>query len=321
MNGNEYYNNIYLAKIENQIDKITNDEYKNLVIGFNRYMVTEGSMTRTRDNYIKTVVVFLNDIDKPLKEIGFTDYVNYLSKYTDKTSSYQVQIYTALKKFSNYIYTSEYTLVDGMKSVKRPKTVESIQTKQKRDNNYLTQEEMEKYLNNVKYKKTDNNVRDWFLIQLMLNTGLRLSAIAKIDLEDIDEKKQILKVVEKRGKIRTCIFSDSLMETYEKWIKERKEKYNPVDSALFVTKEGTRLTPKAIDKIVRKYGRGVKDIEITPHKLRATYGTMIYEKTGDIYLTKQCMGHSDIHTTMLYIRGQEEKAQKKAAEIMSNLTF
>lgn len=327
MTGNEYYDNYFSDKIKKEIENLQNEKQKEVVGNFSQYMSIEGIMIRTKENYVGTVRRFLNATQKELDQIGFADYTGYMSEHIDKTSSYQIQIYTALKKFAEYLKIIGIAKENEMDGVKRPKSREKIETKEKREHNYLNKGEVDRLLTNVrngasKYeRKADNKVRDYFLIQLMLNTGLRMSAITKMDVNNIDKENNIIKIVEKRGKIRTCVLSEALMNLLEKWLEVRETEYNPVDSALFLTRKGTRLTTKGAAKLIEKYGEGIKEFKMTPHKLRATYGTMIYENTGDIYLTQKCMGHSNVQTTMLYVRGQEEKAQKKAAEIMSSITF
>lgn len=327
MTGNEYYDNFFTKRIQNEIDNIIREEQRELVKNFSQYMSIEGVMTRTRENYIGTIKRFLNCVDKNVADINFSDYTSYMCKFIDKTSSYQIQVYTALRKFADYLKVVGITSDNRMENVKRPKSRESINTKEKRDHSYLNRSEMERLLLNTrigvsKYERRDNNsVRDYFLIQLMLNTGLRMSAITKMDVSNIDMENKLIKIVEKRGKVRTCVLSDQLMKLLEDWLEVREEEYNPLEDALFVTRKGTRLTTKGASKLIEKYGEGIKEFKMTPHKLRATYGTMIYEATGDVYLTQQCMGHSNLNTTLLYVRGQDEKAQRKAAEIMSDLTF
>lgn len=327
MNGEKYIENKANGNIKRTIDNIIREDQREVVKKFNTYLAAQGIMIKTRENYICKIKMFLNKVDKDLREITFDDYVSYMSQNLDKSSSYQIQIYTALRNFADYLCIAGITKKNNMEGVKRPKARESIETKEKRDHNYLNQDELEKFLLNVKMgtskyeRKEDNSVRDYFLFQLMLNTGLRKSAVIKLDISNIDMESKALKVVEKRGKIRTCFLSDPLIKLLNEWLEVRQREYHPEDNALFVTRKGTRITERGVDKLVAKYGSGIKNFKLTPHKLRATYGTMIYEKTGDIYLTQQCMGHSNVQTTMLYVRGQEEKAQKKAAEIMSSLTF
>ena len=66
--------------------------------------------------------------------------------------------------------------------------------------------------------------------------------------------------------------------------------------------------------------QNMQDIKFSPHKLRATYGTQLYDKTRDIYLVQQCMGHSSPKTSELYVRGQKNSSREKAADIMAQIT-
>lgn len=79
------------------------------------------------------------------------------------------------------------------------------------------------------------------------------------------------------------------------------------------------MSQQSISNVTQKYGNALKDINITPHKLRATFGTQLQAMTGDIYLTKEAMGHSNIATTELYVRGQERVSQQKASDAMQIL--
>lgn len=74
----------------------------------------------------------------------------------------------------------------------------------------------------------------------------------------------------------------------------------------------------SISRAVNKYSITIKGKHITPHKLRATYGTQLYNITKDIYFVQQCMGHSNPKTTELYVR-EDNKDRKKASDIMSGL--
>lgn len=69
----------------------------------------------------------------------------------------------------------------------------------------------------------------------------------------------------------------------------------------------------------KKYACNIKGKTISPHKLRATYGTTLYNATGDIVLVQKNLHHASINTTLLYVRGMEEKAQKESVEIMKNI--
>ena len=81
------------------------------------------------------------------------------------------------------------------------------------------------------------------------------------------------------------------------------------------------MDQSTIYRIVNKYAKDIEGKHITPHKLRATYGTHLYDKTKDVYLVQSCMGHSNPKTTEMYIRGQNNNNRKTAADIMSKITF
>ena len=331
MTGNEYYDNKYKKRIDNCYSKLNNRDQVKTLENFEKYMAIEGVLVSTRMNYVGRIVTFLNAMNKEIKDIDFADYVDYLNTYQDKTSSYRIQIYTALKRFSEYLCYAKIIDTDYMENVKRPKDSESMETKQRREKSFLSEKELEKFLLNVtcgvgvKESPTHKTVqtRDHALVMILLGTGLRCSAVSKLDINDVDFESGKIQVTEKRGKIRTCFLSEDIISILKIWLEERNNFVTKeTDNALFLSSKGNRLTDKNINKIIAKYGDGIKKgVHLSPHKLRATYGTMIYKKTGDIYLTKNCMGHSDISTTMLYVRGQEEQAQKKAAEVMASVLF
>lgn len=73
-----------------------------------------------------------------------------------------------------------------------------------------------------------------------------------------------------------------------------------------------------VEILINKIGSNINNKHITPHKLRATYATQVYESTHDIYLVSKCLGHANIETTKTYIRGQENKTDV-ASKIMGNI--
>lgn len=79
------------------------------------------------------------------------------------------------------------------------------------------------------------------------------------------------------------------------------------------------MSNNAISDVVKKYTVNINGKNITPHKLRATYGTMLYNKTKDIYFVQDCMNHSSASTTALYIRDEDDQSKREAASIMGNL--
>ena len=249
----------------------------------------------------------------------------------DKASSYQIVVYSSLKKLSKYLYVSEKCNKDYMQDIPRPKPVESVETRQKRENGYLEKREIKHYLNTVKegigsgkaksFQKTWKD-RDLLIILLFLNTGMRCSALYKLDIDNIDLENNKITVVEKRNKIQEYIISDEIKEYIITWLKLREKILNGIDeSALFISNRKQRMNQIGIARVVEKYASNIEGKHITPHKLRATYGTQLYAATKDLYFVQSCMGHSNPKTTELYIRGQKDSSRQTASELMSKITF
>ena len=328
MNGNDMYNQKYKDKIDNLIR--SNREFT-ILESFANYLGTDISYS-SKYNYLLHITDFLKTVKKiNVSRITFDDYISYMNKIKDKTSSYQIVVYSSLKKFSKYLYVSERSRRDYMLDIPRPKPTESIETREKREKGYLEKREIKHYIKNVKsgmgsdkaksFQKTWRD-RDILIIYLFLNTGMRCSALYKLDIENIDMENSRIVVIEKRNKIQEYILSEELKEYINIWM-EIREKFlkGKQESALFISNKLQRMSQRGISYVVEKYASDIKDKHITPHKLRATYGTQLYNATKDIYFVQSCMGHSAPSTTELYIRGQKNISRQTASEIMSNVTF
>ena len=162
-------------------------------------------------------------------------------------------------------------------------------------------------------------IRDIAICKILLGTGLRVSELVGLDVDDIDFQENSFKIIRKRDKLDTVYFSDEIRECLLEYLEERGPHYQPVDNerALFLvgigTYKGQRISVRSVEKIVKKFavaGAPAKGQSITPHKLRATYATDLLEITGDLDLVRESMGHSDPKTTNLYGRTSLEKKKQ-----------
>ena len=159
--------------------------------------------------------------------------------------------------------------------------------------------------------------RDLLIVLIFLQTGMRCSALYKLDVDSIDIDTHTLVTIDKGSVIREYELSEETIEHLKKWLIVRKEKLmGRNESALFISNQRKRLGNQGIALIVNKYGQTIKGKNITPHKLRATYGTQLYEATHDLYFVQGSMGHANPKTSELYIRGQKQNITKKASDIM-----
>ena len=87
------------------------------------------------------------------------------------------------------------------------------------------------------------------------------------------------------------------------------------ERALFYSTQNRRISVSAVENLVKKYSRQVTPLKkITPHKLRSTYGTTLYQETGDIYLVADVLGHKDVNTTRKHYAAQDENRRRRAAK-------
>lgn len=317
------------------LDKIENilNQRPNYFRGFVNFM--NDSAILTKYHYLNHVCGFMDFINKEPENIIFDDFNNYMMKIsykedgTEMTSSYRINVYSALKKFSEYLYVSGKISQNYMLYIKRPKPKESQKTISKRESGYLTEKELKNYLMEIELSiDVSSNPSIWLwrdkaIIYTLLTTGMRNTALRMLDIDDVNLTKRELTVTDKGGKVRTYEISDKLYNALESWISIRNNAVmdEPEDKkcrALFVSSRKTRMDSGTLNYTIKKYAEDIDEKNITPHKLRATYGTQLYNKTGDIYFVQQCMGHSNPKTTELYVREKKQNT-KRASEIMDKL--
>ena len=323
--GTQEVNKRLIKRINNLIEN--EPDY---IKGFSSFL--NYSSLGTKYTYLTYVINFIRYIQKDPCEYSLEDFLYYIerNKYKDNgeqnTQSYQIAVYSALKKFSEYLFVSKKTSEHFMKYVHRPKAFDNQKTIEKRMNGFLETEEIKDVL--IALEKNDvnmyrqsgkrTNFRDKLIIKTLLITGMRCTALVKLDKNSVDFSNNILITTDKGNKVKTFEMPQEYMDDLKEWIKLRDGVANSDTDALFVTKYGKRITQESVSKVTLKYSKRIKGKHITPHKLRATYGTQLYDNTGDIYFVQECMGHNSPKTTELYIRGSKNRT-KDAASIINKI--
>ena len=324
MNGSIEYENKYQRKIDGLL--LANNKLN----GF--YAFIGDKSISTIYNYLLHINEFLNYIDKPLQYVNLDDFSGYMMKIQKNqkgeksTSSYRIVAYSALKKYGNYLVASGIIPNNPMNYIDRPKAVDSQKTIEKREVGYLEKKEISKYIKAVKTSNGKTNrvntiwqERDLAIITLFLVTGIRCSALIKIDMSDINFEEKKLIVTDKEDKVIIYDLTDDTLEIIKNWINKRQSILNnKEEDALFISRQKNRICQMSVYNLVNKYAVNINGKHITPHKLRATYGTQLYNATGDIYFVQKCMNHNSPKTTETYIRGVKNTS-KKASDIMTNL--
>lgn len=227
---------------------------------------------------------------------------------------------SALRSFYKYLYIHEYISENITEKIRMPKIKEKPII-------YLDRDEIIKMINTIntgdgmteRQKKYIQNtqVRDLAIIMLLLGTGIRESELVGMNLEDIDLDQQAFVVTRKGGNQMILYFNESIRDALADWITLRCEldACPGHENALFLSIQKKRITTRAIQDLVKKYAKIAAPLKkkISPHKLRSTYATTLYRKTGDIYQVSKTLGHKSVSTTKRYTQ-ESEDTFKNASE-------
>ena len=237
-----------------------------------------------------------------LKKIKLDDlhaYLSYITKVHKNKSASRARKVASLKTFFNYLTVKANLLeINPAENLESPKI-------EKRMPKYLTLEDSEKLLSVTIDDNNRNNIRDYAIITLFLNCGLRLSELIGINITDIDTSNNKLNVIGKGNKERTIYLNKACIKAINEYLKIRPiegVKYNSKD-ALFLSERKERISQRTVQTIVknelRKAGLDVRKYSV--HKLRHTAATLMYQYGNvDIRALQELLGHESISTTEIY---------------------
>jgi len=228
----------------------------------------------------------------------------------------------SLRTFYNYFFKKE--LIDNNPAVKvdMPKIHEKAIVRLDVDEVAQLLDEVEsgeKLTSRQQMYHERTKTRDLAILTLLLGTGIRVSECVGLDIMDVDFKNNGIKVHRKGGAEVMVYFGDEVIEALANYMEERAM-ITPVEghtNALFLSIQNKRITVRAVEKLVKKYSQLVTNVKnITPHKLRSTYGTTLYQETGDIYLVADVLGHKDVNTTRKHYAALEEDRRRRAGRVV-----
>lgn len=156
-----------------------------------------------------------------------------------------------------------------------------------------------------------NKERDYAIITLFLNCGLRLSELVNIDINKI--KEDTLTVIGKGNKERTVYLNDACIRAIENYMRVRPNDSAIDKEALFLSSRNTRINKRTVELMVKKYlkNASIVDGKYTPHKLRHTAATLMYKYGNvDIRALQQILGHESVSTTQIYTHIDDEKLRQ-----------
>ena len=260
--------------------------------------------------------------DTPLEEIDISDitvkdinkvrsddllvFLIYLGREKKQSNATRPRHIASLKSFFKYCHSRKHLIDENPAyDIETPKIG-------KRLPKYLTLDQSQKLLEIAYESPTESNERDYCMLTLFLNCGLRLAELRGIDIDHIHDTT--LTVIGKGNKERTIYLNKACLEAIDEWLPKRAEiKIKPSASkALFVSRRGTRISDDMIQIVIKRLlmQAGIDTRVYSVHKLRHTAATLMY-KYGhvDIRNLQMILGHQSVSTTQIYTHVDEQQLQ------------
>ena len=230
----------------------------------------------------------------------------------------------SLRNFFKYLIKFDYIKTDPtLKAAKRVKEIEKKQIN-RLDKDQVKQlmdavSEVDLQSHHSKVLSEQTAKRDLAIVTLLLHTGIRVSECAGIDVDDVNFTTNTIKIVRKGGGSDELFINEIVRNTLRDYLYNERPALLQDDTdetALFISLKHRRLSVRSIQYMVGKYGKDIGfDKKLTPHKLRRTFGTSLYNKSGDIYMVADVLGHKDVNTTIKHYADIEEEHKRKAAQL------
>jgi integrase/recombinase XerD len=228
----------------------------------------------------------------------------YLKKLTDAgfTPSTIMRKHATLKSYYHYLLAEGKVKIDPTADLKLPKIG-------KRLPKALTIKEVFELLKAPAKKQ----VRDLAILEMLYASGLRSSELIGLDLSDINLQASFVKCLGKGGKERIVPVGEAAKDAVGKYLKEVRPKLVRKDSekALFLDRNGTRMSRQALWELVKKYVKlsGIKS-KTSTHTLRHSFATHLLEKGADLRTVQEMLGHASISTTEIYTAVSRDRLKK-----------
>jgi integrase/recombinase XerC/integrase/recombinase XerD len=218
------------------------------------------------DTSVEVTPVLVND---------FLSFVSSMQTYKPKTFH---RIISTLSSFYRYLYSQQVVTANPLTGIDRPRI-------KQQEVKYLKHNQVLRLIDSIE------DIRDKLIVRTIYATGVRVSELCNINIEDIDFDEHTIRIRGKGDKIRTVFIDDDTLGDITKFIGNR------ILGPLFVGQQGKHISSRAIQHIFKHYApQG-----ITPHKIRHSYASELYKRSKNLRVVQENLGHTSIKTTEIYL--------------------
>src|SRR6266478_1840887 len=285
----------------------------NLAEEFLRYLAIErNSSPRTLKVYRQALGAFRGQNQKPWKQCRADDFRDYLFAIMKRgqARSYVRLQFSALRAFYKFLTDRKKLRIDPLRQLQLPKVGKKLPL-------VLTRQQIEELLNAPLQVTKQRAAPEWMplrdaaIMELFYSSGLRLSELAALDVDDVDLYTESVRVFGKGRKERVCPIGAPALDAISKY----RSNANVHSGALFINKSRKRISSRSIWLILKRYLRHTSiPISISPHKLRHSFATHMLDRGADLRSVQALLGHASLSTTQIYTHVTIERLKKAYAD-------
>lgn len=269
----------------------------------NYLKVEKNSAVHTITNYSKDLKVFEEFLaGKDLKGIDHLVLRKYLAEMRAKNYSKRTiaRKLASLRTFFKFLYRENLIKTNPIAAVMTPKLDKKLPV-------VLDVEKVGRLISSPDVDSVSGS-RDKAIFETLYSTGIRVSELVGLDLDDIDFISGVIKVMGKGSKERIVPIGEAALGAIRAYIKKKAVLPKDNDRAVFLNKYGSRLTDRGVRRIVDKYIRSCSiDQKISPHSLRHSFATHLLDRGADLRSVQELLGHMNLSTTQIYTHVTTER--------------
>ena len=244
-----------------------------------------------RHTEVTKLVVYWKDFEKarldtvvevtPVMVTDFLSFVSTMRTYKPKTFH---RIISTLSSFYRFLYTQGAVTTNPLSGIERPRI-------KQQEVKYLKHNQVQRLIDSIE------DPRDKLIVRTIYATGVRVSELCNIDIDDIDFDERTIRIRGKGEKIRIVFIDDETLTDIRKFVGNR------IIGPLFIGQQGKNISSRAIQHIFKHYA----PVGITPHKIRHSYASELYKRSRNLKVVQENLGHTSIKTTEIYLHTDIEE--------------